>query len=248
MTEAQAELQTSRTLPPSPPRTVKGLSGENAAADNPGLDSQSLSAPSSAETVSQAAPAAAKGGSFADLKKGRQAGRKTFAEPARQASPPSLPAVKPVSPSSLPLEDVRISDNRPSEAEDAVTHEDVLLPLLDPLAPGSALTFVSFIRRYSASSTLPQIQHLSTRPNALGRMLDNFLEPDQLALILRRLRETLDLPGSHEEVVRLFMIGLTQTRRWAMTSIMLSKQEKELAQSVWKRAGGQGDWAKPRTA
>lgn len=79
-------------------------------------------------------------------------------------------------------------------------------------------------------------------------MLDNFLEPDQLALILARLRDTLDLEHEgmqeRQEVVRGFMSGLRMTRRWGMTAIMLSAKEKQLGQEVWTVAGGVGDWTK----
>ena len=79
-------------------------------------------------------------------------------------------------------------------------------------------------------------------------MLDNFLEPDQLALILARLRETIDLDTSSKEerqtVVRSLIAGVRMTKRWGMTAMMMSRKEKELGQEVWTSAGGTGDWTK----
>jgi chromosome condensin MukBEF complex kleisin-like MukF subunit len=79
-------------------------------------------------------------------------------------------------------------------------------------------------------------------------MLDNFLEPDQLALILARLRDTIDLnTGLKEErqkVVKDLIAGLRLTKRWGMTAMMMSRKEKDLGQEVWISAGGTGDWTK----
>jgi hypothetical protein len=89
---------------------------------------------------------------------------------------------------------------------------------------------------------------LAKRPASIGKMLDNFLEPDQLALILVRLQEMLESDQRQgketKEVVRGFMSGLRMTRRWSMTAIMLSVKEKQLGQEVWSAAGGAGDWTK----
>jgi hypothetical protein len=79
-------------------------------------------------------------------------------------------------------------------------------------------------------------------------MLDNFLEPDQLALLLARLRDAIALDaGSKEErqkVVKDLIAGLRMTKRWGMTAMMMSKKEKDLGQEVWTLTGGTGDWTK----
>jgi hypothetical protein len=79
-------------------------------------------------------------------------------------------------------------------------------------------------------------------------MLDNFLEPAQLAIILARLQDTMNLDlatkEEREEVVVDFMAGLRLTRRWGMTTMMLSSKEKQLGQEVWNTVGGNGDWTK----
>lgn len=79
-------------------------------------------------------------------------------------------------------------------------------------------------------------------------MLDNILEPDQLALILVRLQETLDLDvGTREERmagVKAFVTGLRRTNRWSMTVIMLSSKERRMGQDIWESVGGTGDWTK----
>jgi hypothetical protein len=75
-------------------------------------------------------------------------------------------------------------------------------------------------------------------------MVDNFLEPDQIPLILDRLRETLALEEADPEVVRRFIAGMTQTKRWAMTAFMLSRGERALGQEVWEKAGGEGDFTR----
>jgi hypothetical protein len=79
-------------------------------------------------------------------------------------------------------------------------------------------------------------------------MLDNFLEPDQLALILARLRDTIDLDAASKEerqkVVRDVIAGVRMTKRWGMTAMMMSRKEKELGQEVWTSAGGMGDWTR----
>jgi hypothetical protein len=79
-------------------------------------------------------------------------------------------------------------------------------------------------------------------------MLDNFLEPDQLALILARLRDTMELDTASKEkrqkVVKDLIAGLRMTKRWAMTAMMMSSKEKQLGQEVWTSAGGTGDWTK----
>lgn len=201
------------------------------------------------------APAAsASRGSFADLKKDRLAGRKTYAAPPTVSTPAlaTLPTndashgddtVRATSPSSLPLESVRIGEITVSP-----TQARAPLQLLDPTVPGSAISLMTAIRNHPASQTYPLLADLAKRPAGIGKMLDNFLEPDQLALILARLQETLNLdPMEKEErgeVVRGFMSGLRMTRRWAMTAIMLSAKEKQLGQEVWTSAGGSGDWTK----
>jgi hypothetical protein len=79
-------------------------------------------------------------------------------------------------------------------------------------------------------------------------MLDNFLEPDQLALILARLRDTIDLDAASKEerqkVVRDVIAGVRMTKRWGMTAMMMSRKERDLGQEVWTSAGGTGDWTK----
>jgi hypothetical protein len=79
-------------------------------------------------------------------------------------------------------------------------------------------------------------------------MLDNFLEPDQLALILARLRDTINIDVTSKEkrqtVVKDLIAGLRMTKRWGMTAMMMSKKEKDLGQEVWTSAGGAGDWTK----
>jgi hypothetical protein len=79
-------------------------------------------------------------------------------------------------------------------------------------------------------------------------MLDNFLEPDQLALILARSRDTMELDTASKEerqkVVKDLIAGLRLTKRWTMTAMMMSKKEKDLGQEVWISAGGTGDWTK----
>ena len=79
-------------------------------------------------------------------------------------------------------------------------------------------------------------------------MLDNFLEPDQLALILARLRDTIDLDVTSKEkrqtVVKDLIAGLRMTKRWGMTAMMMSSKEKQLGQEVWTSAGETGDWTK----
>lgn len=197
--------------------------------------------------------------SFADLKKGRQAGRKTFATPPTSAPIPSPQPQPDVSvriastssskDSSLPVPSIPPADiaspttkSTSSKSEMETVTEPI--PLLDPLAPGSALALITSIRRHPARTTLPLISHLSANPMAVGKMLDNFLEPDQIPLILNRLKETLALDSSDPGVVRRFMVGMTQTRRWAMTAIMLSKAERALGQEVWSKAGGQGEFTR----
>ena len=198
--------------------------------------------------------------SFADLKKGRQVGKKAFAAPvlgpqAAMPSPsPPTQADSPqvASPSNLTLSAIALNETAPitstsSNASVKVEESPTApIPLLDPLAPGSAMALITSIRRHTASATYPLLSHLSTNPPAIGKMLDNFLEPDQLTLILTRLNETLDLEGEDraKEVVRRFMVGMTQTRRWGMTAIMLSKAERALGQGVWSTAGGEGDFAR----
>lgn len=194
--------------------------------------------------------------SFADLKKGRQA-KKTFTKSTTSkpsptpASPPSSddhPISKPTSPSSLPIDKVSISEPPPSKLASRSNLSSEPLPLLDPTIPGSALSLVSAIRTHSAEATWPVLAELSKQPAAVGKMLDNFLEPDQLALILARLRDTIDLDTSAKEerqtVVRDLIAGVRMTKRWAMTAMMMSKKEKELGQEVWTSAGGTGDWTK----
>lgn len=210
-------------------------------------------------TVEQ--PASVARNSFADLKKGRQAGRKAFATPPAPAPIPSTPSpshpdvsdhtAPPSSPPSLSgstpapadITSPTIKSTPSSSKVEPVTQP---IPLLNPLAPGSALALITTIRRYPPQTTLPLISHLSIDPAAIGRMLDNFLEPDQLTLILKRLNETLDQDQDQSDpgVVRRFMVGMTQTKRWAMTAIMLSKTERALGQEVWSKAGGQGDFAR----
>lgn len=197
-----------------------------------------------------AAATAASKGTFADMRKNRQTGRKAFASPVPTASVNNGPATETVitSPPSASLEHIRLDDSHP--AQQPPTASSPPLPLLDPLAPGSALAFISSIRRHPANLTFPLIAHMASRPAAVGKMFDDLLEPDQLALILRRLDETLELdqsssrPDERKEAVKRFMSGMTVTRRWAMTAIMLSRSEKELGQRVWGRAGGDGDWTK----
>jgi hypothetical protein len=96
--------------------------------------------------------------------------------------------------------------------------------------------------------TYPTIADLAKRPAGIGKMLDNFLEPDQLALTLSRLRETLGLEpvekADRQETVMGFMAGMRMTRRWAMTAIMLSGKERQLGQDIWESAGGAGDWTR----
>ena len=179
--------------------------------------------------------------SFADLKKGRQAGRKTFTT--TLPVPPS--EVSLVSPSTLTLEKASITDPTPATTSGPV---DIPLPLLDPTIPGSALAFISSIRTRSAQATWPIIADLAKRPESIGKMLDNILEPDQLALILVRLQETLDLDGGTKEErmagVRAFVTGLRRTNRWSMTVIMLSSKERQMGQDIWESVGGTGDWTK----
>jgi hypothetical protein len=224
--------------------------------DSPELKAFSPIAEVSEETkavpVQSAAPAStAIKGSFADMKKGRQAGRKAYAAPTAP-TPPSHAAdtpaedLKPTSPSSLPLEAVTIEE--PPHPASSSSPSQPALPLLDPTVPGSAMSLVSSIRSYPASATYPLMADLAKRPASIGKMLDNFLEPDQLALILVRLQEMLESDQRQgketKEVVRGFMSGLRMTRRWSMTAIMLSVKEKQLGQEVWSAAGGAGDWTK----
>lgn len=178
--------------------------------------------------------------SFADLKKGRQAGRKTFT-----TTLPVPPSEAPlVSPSALTLGKASITDLTPATSGSA----DIPLPLLDPTIPGSALALISSLRTRSAQATWPIIADLAKRPESIGKMLDNILEPDQLALILVRLQETLDLDvGTKEERmagVKAFVNGLRRTNRWSMTVIMLSNKERQMGQDIWGSVGGTGDWTK----
>jgi hypothetical protein len=199
--------------------------------------------------------------SFADLKKGRQA-KKTFTTPTTSvpsptpASPPTSPPTSettpvngaPTSPSSLPFDKVSISEPPPSRLASRSELSSDPLPLLDPTIPGSALSLVSAIRTHSPQATWPVLAELSKQPAAVGKMLDNFLEPDQLALLLARLRDAIALDaGSKEErqkVVKDLIAGLRMTKRWGMTAMMMSKKEKDLGQEVWTLTGGTGDWTK----
>jgi hypothetical protein len=184
--------------------------------------------------------------SFADLKKGRQT-KKTFAKPTASAA--TSVDESPESPSSIPLEKVYITDTptpAPISAHPKLSSE--ALPLLDPTIPGSALSLISAIRTHSTQATWPVIAALSKQPEAVGKMLDNFLEPNQLALILARLRDTISIDVAKEDerkkVVIDFVAGLRMTKRWGMTAMMLSSKEKQLGQEVWTSAGGTGDWTK----
>jgi len=194
--------------------------------------------------------------SFADLKKGRQA-KKTFTTPTPSGPSPTpvpaspsetAPVSKSTSPSSLPIDKVSISEPPPSKLASRSELSSDSLPLLDPTIPGSALSLVSAIRTHSPEATWPALAELSKQPAAVGKMLDNFLEPDQLALILARLRDTIDLDTSSLEerqtVVRHLLAGVRMTKRWGMTAMMMSRKEKELGQEVWTSARGTGDWTK----
>jgi hypothetical protein len=89
------------------------------------------------------------------------------------------------------------------------------------------------------------ISDLAKKPERIGKMLDDVLEPDQLALILGRLRETIDLDVEGvKESVKSFITGLRMTKRWIMTVIMLSSKEKQLGQEIWSLVGGEGDWTR----
>jgi hypothetical protein len=196
--------------------------------------------------------------SFADLKKGRQA-KKTFTKSTTSDPSPTLvrapaskippvPVNQPTSPSSLPIDKVSISEPLPSKLTSRSELSFDPLPLLDPTIPGSALSLVSAIRTHSPHATWPVLAELSKQPAAVGKMLDNFLEPDQLALILARLRDTINIDVTSKEkrqtVVKDLIAGLRMTKRWGMTAMMMSKKEKDLGQEVWTSAGGAGDWTK----
>jgi hypothetical protein len=79
-------------------------------------------------------------------------------------------------------------------------------------------------------------------------MLDDILEPDQLALTLARLQETVNLDeGTKEErmeSIKGFVNGLRMTSRWGMTIIMLSSKERQMGEDVWDSVGGIEDWTK----
>jgi hypothetical protein len=252
----KADGQKAKALPPSPPRSPAPATASPAVESIAPEAHPEAPASKTEEVVSPAVGPIkdAPRGSFADLKRDRQTGRKTYATPSMIPSPPAPTAnlqlsseseatTRPTSPSSLPLETVSIADSTISPSRPKIS-----LPLLDPDVPGSALSLISAIRSHPAMDTYPIIADLAKRPAGIGRMLDNFLEPDQLALILSRLRETLGLEevekGERAEVVTGFVTGMRKTRRWAMTAIMLSGKERQLGQDIWDSAGGAGDWTR----
>lgn len=271
----RAELvQKAKTLPPSPPRPLAELPTTDPSPDEDATvgDLVMSKTTNSTPAAQQPASTSVSKSSFADLRKGRQAGRKAFASPITQdSSSLSSHVAGPdptASPSTLPVSRIALDDappllpnalgppRSPLKSESEIDHPNAStststpsptpLPLLDPLAPGSALALIDSIRRYTPSATYPLLSHLSTSPSAIGKMLDNFLEPDQIPLMLDRLHETLALEEAVPEVVRRFIAGMTQTKRWAMTAIMLSKRERALGQEVWERAGGEGDFTRRR--
>ena len=245
-------LQKPKELPPSPPhaRTTELPSGRLSATIEEISDSPNVIEPVKEIDTSLKHAETARS-SFADLKKGRQA-KKTFTKPTSPTPLTAVPTeVSPLSPSALPLEQITISTPPPAPTSATISTRSHLssesLALLDPTMPGSALSLISAIRTHTAETTWPVIADLSKQPATLGKMLDNFLEPDQLALILTRLRESLDSASVQEErkkVIVDFVAGLRMTRRWSMTAMMLSSEEKQLGQEVWTIAGGTGDWAK----
>ena len=245
-------LQKPKELPPSPPhaRTTELPSGRLSATIEEISDSPNVIEPVKEIDTSLKHAETARS-SFADLKKGRQA-KKTFTKPTSPTPLTAVPTeVSPLSPSALPLEQVTISTPPLAPTSATISTRSHLssesLALLDPTMPGSALSLISAIRTHTAETTWPVIADLSKQPATLGKMLDNFLEPDQLALILTRLRESLDSASVQEErkkVIVDFVAGLRMTRRWSMTAMMLSSEEKQLGQEVWTIAGGTGDWAK----